>query len=108
MPRSAPARPALTGRVTIDHLDPLIQQAARQALGTLTIDLKPYSGLAPSAFNQLVEACRSALEDQGKGNADIHLLHVPVPLRELHHRVAARHARAIIPLPDRGWRLEPR
>ena len=108
MPRPAATRPALTGRVNIDHLDPLIQQAARQAQGTLTIDLEPYSGLAPSAFNQLLEACRSALEDQGKANADILLLHVPVTLRELHRRVAARHARTIIHLPDSGWRLEPR
>ena len=108
MPQPTGQRPPLSGRVKVDHLDTLIREAAGQAHETMVFDLAPYSGLTPSAFNQLTEACRSALDDLGNGNADILLLSVPVPLRDLHQRIAARHGRSLTAQPDGAWRLEPR
>ena len=108
MPQPTGQRPPLTGRVKVDHLDTLIRQAAREAQETMVFDLSPYSGLTPSAFNQLAEACRNALDDLGNGNADILLLSVPVAPRDLHQRIAARHGRTLTALPDGAWRLEPR
>ena len=108
MPENAAHSRPLNGRLAVDNMAPQIQKAARAARHTMTIDLADRAQMAASAFDQLLESCRSALDDSGNPNADIYLLAVPVPLKKMHHQVAARHDRAITTLEDNSWLLQPR
>lgn len=101
-------RTALAGRVHVDAMAQAIDDAAQRAGGCMTLDLAAYSGLAPAAFDQLVSACREALYDAGKTSAVISLHNVPIALRKMHHRIAARHGRSVQNEPDGAWRLDPR
>ena len=104
---TTPAR-VLNGRVAVDSLNPLIETAAAAAGDTMTIDLTGQPRMTASAFDELIEACRTALEDHGKANTDIDLISVPVRLRKTHRQIAARHDRTIEKLDDRNWRLQQR